>query len=105
MTSAGRWGVPGCDGLSSVRCKFVVGGERLPASCGGPFIGAVVLGGTCCCCVGDKLVVLFTILAVAVDGVVVTDDVVSCGCWGSLASGVVVVSTASELKFVVRVFS
>lgn len=78
MTSAGRCGVPGTE-VSSLRCKFVVGGERSPG--GAPFIGAVVFGGTCCCCVGDKLVVLFTVLALLlfVVAVVVVDTETSGG--------------------------
>lgn len=99
MTSAGLCGVPGCEGLSSLRGKFVVGGERLPAdSRGGPFIGAVVLGGTCCCCVGDKLVVLLTVLALLLLVVVVVIAVVT---GGSLVS---LVSMASVLKLAAREF-
>lgn len=60
----------------------------------------MVFGGTCCCCVGDKLVVLLTILALLLfDGVLT-------GGWASLTSfEVVLVSIASELKFVDRVLS
>lgn len=99
MTSAGRCGVPGTEEVSSLRGKFVVGGERLPPSRGGPFIGAVVFGGTCCCCVGDKLVDLLTILALLLFVVAVVAGVVSIT---SLEFGLV--SIASELMLAVRVF-
>lgn len=85
-----------------------MGGERLPASRGGPFIGAVVFGGTCCCCVGDKLVVLLTILALLLFVVGVVDVVTWGAAWlslGSLTTPLELVSMASEPKFVVRVLS
>lgn len=99
MTSAGRWGVPGCEPTFSVAgCKFVEGGERLPWSRGGDieFMGAVVLGGTCCCCVGDKLVVFLTMLALLLF------VVVAGGC-GSSGVSFVLVSIASAARLGTRI--